>query len=481
MPNLEARDWKQESLAPKVKTNFELSPLTTERSAEEIKAFYDKAGLSVDGADQPKPILTFEECKSFGPIRELMKQKKFEKPTPIQSVSWPIALSGRDMVGNVRTGSGKTLAFLLPSLLHTLSQPPSRSTDGPTVLVLAPTRELAEQTLWHARDFGAPFRLRAALIVGGQSKLIQIDAINRGPQIYAATPGRLIDFMNIGLVSLKRMTYLVIDEADRMLDMGFEEQLRNMMKQLRPDRQTTMWSATWPKEVRALSNDFMTKPIVVSENHQEMAINMDIQHEIRFVNVQEKMDTLSDILSKLDIGPANKVLIFCNTKADCDIVSMVLAKRGIQTSAMHGDMDYSGRQRVFRGFEAHHIHAVVATDVASRGLDFKGIRTIVNYDMPKHIEDYIHRCGRTGRAGEKGLAITFYSPSDVSMASDLIKVLTSSKQNVPAKLYDYQNQRQRVSQMGGRARQPQRGRFQEYGNRGGYGRDQFEDRNEYQR
>lgn len=436
MPTLTPTDWSKVSLIPIMKTNFKQSSLTASRPDKEISDYYKSVGISVDGIDPPKPFLTFEECLSFGPANATLKAKKFVKPTSIQSVSWPVSLSGRDLVGNVKTGSGKTLAFLLPALLHINSQPPTRRGDGPTALVLAPTRELAEQTSVLAREFGPNFGVRNALICGGQNKMLQIDHINRCPHLYVATPGRLIDFMHMGLISFRRMTYLVIDEADRMLDMGFEDQIRNIIQQIRPDRQTSMWSATWPRDVKRLSEDFMKNPIVISEQGQEIALNFDIKHAVKVLHQDQKLATLLEILPAEPIGPTHKVMIFCNTKLACEVINSNLRSSQIDCEILHGDKVYRERQSAYHRFESDKAHIIVATDVASRGLDLKGVNLVINYDMPRDIEDYVHRVGRTGRAGKQGKSFTFLTEADHDVLQDLMDLLQRSKQEVPKDLLE---------------------------------------------
>jgi len=436
MPTLTPTDWSKVSIIPKMKTNFKQSSLTSDRLDKEIADYYKSVGISVKGIDPPKPFLTFEECLSFGPANSTLKAKKFVKPTSIQSVSWPVSLSGRDLVGNVKTGSGKTLAFLMPAMLHINSQPPTRYGDGPTALILAPTRELAEQTSVLAREFGPHFGVRSSLICGGQNKMMQIEYINRSPHLYIATPGRLIDFISMGLISFRRMTYLVVDEADRMLDMGFEDQIRSIIQQMRPDRQTSMWSATWPKEVNSLSQDYMTDPIIISEQGQQTALNLDIKHAVNVLNPDQKLAALLEALKSEPIGPDHKVMIFCNTKLSCEVIKSNLRNNEIPCEILHGDKVYAERQSAYHRFDSNKAHIIVATDVASRGLDLKGVNLVINFDMPKNIDDYVHRVGRTGRAGRKGKSLTYLTDADHEILQELIDLLMRSKQEVPRDLVE---------------------------------------------
>ncbi len=245
---------------------------------EEIDTFRRNADITVHGHNVPKPILTFARANFPAYVYSTLSMERFEKPTPIQSQGWPMALSGRDMVGIAETGSGKTLSFILPAIVHINSQPALKPGDGPIVLVLAPVRELAQQTQEVAFKYGQSSRIRSTCLFGGASKGPQARDLERGVEIVIATPGRLIDFLESGRTNLRRCTYLVLDEADRMLDMGFEPQMRKIVSQIRPDRQTLMWSATWPKEVQRLAHDFLSRDVIqVNIGSLELSAN----HRIR--------------------------------------------------------------------------------------------------------------------------------------------------------------------------------------------------------
>jgi ATP-dependent RNA helicase DDX5/DBP2 len=347
-----------------------------------------------------------------------------------------MALSGRDMVGIASTGSGKTLAYILPAIVHINAQAPVRRGDGPVALVLAPTRELAMQIHLEAQKFGKYAQIRSTCIYGGASKGPQTRELNAGVEICIATPGRLLDMLNENRTNLRRVTYLVMDEADRMLDMGFEPQIRKIVEQIRPDRQTLMWSATWPKEVQSLARDFLKDFIQVNIGSLDISANIRVKQVILTCSPYDKMRLLIEELSQImaDAEPG-KVIIFTAKKVTADEVASTLNRERFPAVAIHGDKSQNERDYVMRQFKSGHSAILVATDVAARGLDVKEINYVINFDLPKNIEDYVHRIGRTGRAGKYGTSISFFSPGeDASIARDLIKILEEAKQEVPSLL-----------------------------------------------
>lgn len=429
-------DWSKEELLPKYPIRFQESPITSRRSEKEIQDFYQNAGLVVDGDTPPKPILTFDEWVSHEFLKQVLLEKKFEKPTPIQSAAWPIAIRGRDVVGNVSTGSGKTLAFVLPALQHIQSQPIQRRRDGPIALVLSPTRELAAQTCECFQEFGRPYFTKTALFCGGMSKRSQLDVAREGAHVIAATPGRLIDLISDDLVNLKRTTFLVIDEADLLLDMGFEEQIRSLLGHLRPDKQTSLWSATMPREAKVLAEEFLVNPVYITESHENFSINPNITHLIHTLKPGDKLPFLKSLLPGFKLSPTNKLIIFTNRKTQAAIIQQHLPG----SLSLHGDLDMSNRLRVLSAFHEGRYSIVVATDLAARGLDFKNVNTVVNFDMPEDFENYVHRCGRTGRIGHTGSAITFFTRDDMRMAGRLRKYLQKCNQEIPYQLLQFEKQ-----------------------------------------
>jgi ATP-dependent RNA helicase DDX5/DBP2 len=343
-------------------------------------------------------------------------------------------LSGRDVIGIAQTGSGKTLAFVLPGIVHINAQPLLQRGDGPIVLILSPTRELAMQTMGECGKFGYTSRIKYTCIYGGVPKSEQARDLRNGVEIAIATPGRLIDFLESGTTNLRRVTYVVLDEADRMLDMGFEPQIRSIMSQIRPDRQVLLWSATWPREIQALARDFLRDPIQVNIGQLELTANQNVTQVIKVINDQDKKRALYDVLERAMDG--SKVLIFTGTKRTADQLTGDLRRDGWPARAIHGDKSQSERDWVLAEFRSGKSPLMIATDVAARGIDVKDIKTVINYDFPAQLEDYVHRIGRTGRAGQKGTAYSFFTIADARKARELIGILKQTNQEVPADLYN---------------------------------------------
>ncbi|KAM0936950.1 putative RNA helicase [Dioscorea sansibarensis] len=357
----------------------------------------------------------------------------FSAPTPIQAQSWPIALSGRDIVAIAKTGSGKTLGYLLPGFIH-IKHHRNNPRMGPTVLVLSPTRELATQIQEEAMKFGRSSRISSACLYGGAPKGPQLRDIDRGVDVVVATPGRLNDILEMKRVSLRQVSYLVLDEADRMLDMGFEPQIRKIVKEIPARRQTLMFTATWPKEVRKIAADLLVNPVQVNiGNIDALVANKAITQYIEVITPMEKQRRLEQILRSQE--PGSKVIIFCSTKRMCDQLARTLTRQ-FGAAAIHGDKSQSERDWVLNSFRTGKSPILVATDVAARGLDIKDIRVVINYDFPTGVEDYVHRIGRTGRAGATGVSHTFFCEQDAKHASDLVKVLEGASQRVPSELRD---------------------------------------------
>jgi superfamily II DNA/RNA helicase len=324
--------------------------------------------MTIAGSDVPKPVETFDEAGFPRYVMDEVKAQGFPAPTAIQSQGWPMALSGRDVVGIAETGSGKTLTYCLPSIVHINAQPLLAPGDGPIVLVLAPTRELAVQIQQEMLKFGRSSRIRNTCVYGGVPKGPQIRDLSRGVEVCIATPGRLIDMLEAGKTNLRRVTYLVLDEADRMLDMGFEPQIRKIIGQIRPDRQTLMWSATWPKEVRAMASDFLTDFIQVNIGSMELAANHRITQIVEVVTEMEKRDKMIKHLEKIMEDKENKCLIFVGTKRVADEITRYLRQDGWPALSIHGDKQQNERDWVLDQFKTGKSPVMVATDVASRGI-----------------------------------------------------------------------------------------------------------------
>ncbi|XP_052069967.1 uncharacterized protein LOC127708849 [Mytilus californianus] len=405
------------------------------RSNEEVKAFYEKHQITLSNTDL-RPLETFEEAGFPDIINRKLQEEAFTSPTAIQSVTWPLALSGKDVIGIAQTGSGKTLGFMLPAFVHIQNQEKLQRGDGPICLVLVPTRELCQQVQEVADRFGYPMRMRSAAIYGGANRYPQLQKLSRGAEVCIATPGRLNDFLSSGETNLDRCTCLVLDEADRMLDMGFEPQIRQIIEQIRPDRQTLMWSATWPEEVQELANDYLTDHVKINVGSVDLIANKNIKQEVVICNSHEKPQELGKILQQIIQSPKDeKVLIFAQTKVMCERISQEIRRNGIHNVCIHGDKSQRQRDHCLEVFRNGRVKIMVATDVCARGLDVSDITYVVNYDFPpKGVEDYIHRIGRTGRAGNSGTAVTLFSYDDRNSARDLIKIMKEADQEVPEEL-----------------------------------------------
>lgn len=355
------------------------------RSERDVEAFRKVHEIAIQGRNVPRPVETFDEAGFPGYVMNEVKAQGFARPTAIQSQGWPMALSGRDVVGIAETGSGKTLTYCLPAIVHINAQPLLAPGDGPIVLVLAPTRELAVQIQQEITKFGKSSRIRNTCVYGGVPKGGQIRDLSRGVEVCIATPGRLIDMLESGKTNLRRVTYLVLDEADRMLDMGFEPQIRKIIGQIRPDRQTLMWSATWPKDVRQLASDYLHDFIQANIGSMDLSANHRITQVVEIVSEFEKRERMAKHLERIMEDKDNKILIFTGTKRVADEITRFLRQDGwpalceyLQMPvilnvanhgiAIHGDKQQNERDWVLNEFKTGKSPIMVATDVASRGI-----------------------------------------------------------------------------------------------------------------
>lgn len=325
---LKTQHWDPATMPKFEKSFYKEDPNITARSSREVDEFRRKLEITVQGKNVPRPVETFDEAGFPGYVMSEVKAQGFSRPTAIQSQGWPMALSGRDVVGIAETGSGKTLTYCLPAIVHINAQPLLAPGDGPIVLVLAPTRELAVQIQQEITKFGKSSRIRNTCVYGGVPKGQQIRDLSRGVEVCIATPGRLIDMLESGKTNLRRVTYLVLDEADRMLDMGFEPQIRKIIGQIRPDRQTCMWSATWPKEVRQLASDYLNDYIQVNIGSMDLSANHRIVQKVEIVSEFEKRDRMTKHLEEIMNDRSNKVLIFTGTKRVADEITRFLRQDG---------------------------------------------------------------------------------------------------------------------------------------------------------
>ncbi|XP_034008414.1 LOW QUALITY PROTEIN: probable ATP-dependent RNA helicase DDX43 [Trematomus bernacchii] len=381
----------------------------------------------------PNPCRTFLEAfKPFPEIMENIDRVGFEKPTPIQSQAWPVSLSGDDVIAIAQTGTGKTLAYLLPGFIHMDGQVvPRAKRGGPGMLVLTPTRELALQIEQECSKYS--FKgYKSVCIYGGGDRRAQINAVRSGVDIVIATPGRLNDLQMNELINLRSITYLVLDEADRMLDMGFEPQIMKILIDIRPDRQTVMTSATWPTGVRRLAKSYLKNPMMVYVGTLDLAAVNTVDQTVLIVHEDDKKSYLFNFISNM--LPEEKVLIFVGKKLVCDDLASDMCLQGMAVQSLHGDRDQCDREEALRDFKNGRVRILVATDLASRGLDVHDITHVYNYDFPRNIEEYVHRVGRTGRAGRSGASITLVTRENWRMAAELILILERAEQEVPEEL-----------------------------------------------
>merc|ERR1719449_143443 len=367
--------------------------------------------------------------------------KDFDKPTPIQSQCWPIIASGRDIIGIAETGSGKTLAFSLPALSHMLyryDHPVPGIPKNPMMLVLSPTRELATQTQVVMEAAGKQCYMRSVCCYGGVPKWDQKRTLRWGVEVVVATPGRLKDLVAMGAVSLAGISYLVLDEADRMLDQGFEEDIRAIIKMTHPERQTCLFSATWPEAIRNLAQEYLTDPIKVTIGSDDLTACARIKQIVEVIDERDKPEKLFKVLEKYtNADTENRMMVFVLKKTDAVELENELWNKGYKVVSIHGDKSQWERTNALNQFKKGSANVMVATDVAARGLDIPDVEYVINFSFPLTIEDYVHRIGRTGRAGKEGIAHSFFTRFDSKNAGCLVKVLKDAGQEVPPEMLKF--------------------------------------------
>ncbi|KAJ3299049.1 hypothetical protein HDU79_000008 [Rhizoclosmatium sp. JEL0117] len=420
-----------------MKTTWTPPSYIRNQSPEASEAIRKTYHILVEGDDVPPPIKSFKDMRLHEEILAHLQQKGIKSPTPIQIQGLPTVLSGRDMVGIAFTGSGKTLVFTLPLVLFALEQElrlPLISGEGPIGMIVCPSRELARQTYDVAKAMSEALaskrrypELRILLCMGGISMQDQMSTLRAGPHIVIATPGRLQDMLNKGKFNLDLCRYLCLDEADRMIDMGFEDDVRNIMSYFKHQRQTLLFSATMPKKIQNFAKSALVCPVVVNVGRAGSA-SLDVIQEIEYVKQEAKIVYLLECLQKTP----PPTIIFAENKNDVDDIYEYLLLKGIDTAAIHGGKTQEEREFAIKAFKTGKADVLIATDVASKGLDFAQIQHVINYDMPKEIEDYVHRIGRTGRSGKTGVATTFINRnSSNQILLDLKHLLREAKQKIP--------------------------------------------------
>lgn len=406
----------------------------TEEEVENLR--FELENIKVVGKNAPRPVKKWSQIGLSSRTFEVIKHMGFPAPTPIQAQAIPAIMSGRDLMGIAKTGSGKTLAFLLPLFRHVADQRPVENNEGPIALILTPTRELAMQIFNDSKKFIKVLNLRMACIYGGTEIAEQIADLRRGAEIVVCTPGRMIDMLtsNSGRVTnTRRVTYCVLDEADRMFDMGFEPQVMRILDNVRPDRQTVMFSATFPRQMEALARKILKKPVEVQIGGKSVVSNTIAQHVLLLEDDQK----FFKLLELLGIYQATgSTIIFVHKQHAADVLQQELLKKQYTSMTLHGGLDQLDRDSNIAMFKKDEVRILIATSVAARGLDVKNTNLVVNYDAPNHYEDYVHRCGRTGRAGRSGTAYTFITSDQGQYAGDIIRALELSKATVPDSLVE---------------------------------------------
>lgn len=438
-----------------IKTSWRPPRYIRKQSEDYHNKIREKHRILVEGESIPSPITSFRSMKFPKCIINSLKKKNIRVPSSIQMQGLPAILSGRDIIGIAFTGSGKTLVFVLPLIMFALEQEvklPFKSGEGPYGLIIVPSRELARQIYeifeYYSRSIANSDRkmpmLKTCLCIGGVSVKEQLETIKRGVHILVATPGRLIDMLKKKMVTLNVCRYLCMDEADRMIDMGFEEDIRTIFSYFNGQRQTLLFSATMPKKIQNFARSALVKPVTINVGRAGAASKFVIQ-EVEYVKQEAKIVYLLQTLQKTE----PPVLIFAEKKQDVDAIHEYLLLKGVEAVAIHGGKDQEERLRAISEFRSGEKDVLVATDVASKGLDFQEIKHVINYDMPDDIENYVHRIGRTGRYGRVGIATTFINKSvDQSILLDMKHLLIEAGQKLPPFLAALQSDNEKYLDMG---------------------------------
>ncbi|KAH7675429.1 RNA helicase protein [Dioscorea alata] len=405
---------------------------------------YEDIPIETSGDNVPAPVNTFAEIDLGDALNQNIRRCKYVKPTPVQRHAIPISVAGRDLMACAQTGSGKTAAFCFPIISgimkggHFVQKPPGSRTSFPLALILSPTRELSVQIHEEARKFAFQTGVRVVVAYGGAPINLQLREMERGVDILVATPGRLVDLLERARVSLQMIRYLALDEADRMLDMGFEPQIRKIVEQTdmpqRGMRQTMLFSATFPREIQRLASDFLSNYIFLAVGRVGSSTDLIVQR-VEYVSDSDKRSHLMDLLHAQRANGAHGkqalTLVFVETKRGADSLEHWLCLNSFPATTIHGDRTQQEREMALRSFKSGATPILVATDVAARGLDIPHVAHVINFDLPNDIDDYVHRIGRTGRAGKTGLATAFFNENNSSLARPLLELMQEANQEVP--------------------------------------------------
>jgi ATP-dependent RNA helicase RhlE len=389
-------------------------------------------------------ISSFSQLEIIEPIRRALHTEGYSVPTPIQAQAIPLLLAGRDLLGCAQTGTGKTAAFAIPILTRLAGTARREGLRGPRALVLAPTRELASQIGESFATYGRHLPLRHVVVFGGVGQKPQVDGIRRGAEILVATPGRLLDLMQQGHVRLDGVEALVLDEGDRMLDMGFIQPIRRIVAAVPRQRQTMLFSATLPPDIVALASGMLHNPATVSVTPTASTAEK-VSQWVLHVQTNNKRNLLAEVLRDRAMA---RVLVFTRTKHGANRVAEHLNRGGVCTEAIHGNKSQSARERALAGFKKGNVRVLVATDIASRGIDVDGITHVINFELPNEPESYVHRIGRTGRAGAAGIALSFCDPSERTFLRDIERLTRARLRVVQSHPYSDQQRTSRAIALG---------------------------------
>lgn len=368
--------------------------------------------------------MTFKELKITEPVLKAVEEKGYEMPTPIQQQTIPVAIEGRDVLGIAQTGTGKTAAFAIPIIEQLRDDVEKFGHKQIKALVVTPTRELAIQIDESFQDYGKYTDVRHVVIFGGVNQAGQVKQLRQGTDVLVATPGRLLDLINQKIINLKFVKHFVLDEADRMLDMGFIHDIRKLLPLLPPKKQTMLFSATMPSEIANISKKLLQSPVRIEVTPEASVVDT-IGQKVCFV---EKPDKLTALVSIIKEHPEDRVLVFSRTKHGADNIARKLSKRHVMCGAIHGNKSQNARQKALNDFKSGSTKVIIATDIAARGIDIEHLEVVVNFDLPDVPETYVHRIGRTGRAGHEGVAFTLCSQAEFPMLKSIQK-LTGKKLN----------------------------------------------------
>jgi ATP-dependent RNA helicase RhlE len=373
------------------------------------------------------PLKTFSELKLIAPLERALKEQNYKIPTPIQAQTIPHAIEGKDVLGCAQTGTGKTAAFALPMLDFLGGDIRTAQPGRPQALVLAPTRELAIQIGESMRVYGKHLKLRTFLVYGGVDQKRQVREMKRGAHILVATPGRLLDLMQQGHIKLDELEVFVLDEADRMMDMGFLPDLKRVISKLPRDRQSLFFSATMPPNIVELANQLLFNPVSVNVTPKKPSVKR-IKQKLVYCERSEKPALLRELIRGEDV---ERVIVFTRTKRGANIVGKKTEQAGIPAAIIHGNKSQSARQKALAAFRGKKVRVLIATDVAARGIDIDNVTHVVNYDLPNEPEAYVHRIGRTGRAGAAGIAVSFCSGEELDDLQEIEKLIGTKIERDP--------------------------------------------------